>query len=196
MIFKALRFTNKNERGFTFLELLIVLAIGGIIAGAATSTTFQMITGSHRSSNHMTAVRQVQNVGYWISYDAQMAQSIVTADDVLTPEMEVLTMVWTGWEQTCGLNRCVDTYEIRYTYNGASDQIRRYRQITTSEYDDDGQLVNPQPVAQSSDTLIGDHITNINIEYSSDEKLDVDITASVGDAIEERIYEITPRPSI
>jgi len=74
MIFHRLGLINKNQRGVTLMGIIVAVAITGIIAGAATTTIFQVFSGNTRTSNHMTAVKQVQNAGYWISHDAQMAQ--------------------------------------------------------------------------------------------------------------------------
>ena len=92
MIFHRLGLLNKNQRGFTLVEMIIVLAIIGIVIGAATMTIIQVINGSSSTSNHMTAVRQVQNAGYWVSRDVQMAQSVAPA---LDPDGFPLTLTWT-----------------------------------------------------------------------------------------------------
>jgi prepilin-type N-terminal cleavage/methylation domain-containing protein len=92
MIFHRLGLLNKNQRGFTLVEMLIVLAIAGIVTAAATMTIIQVISGSSSSSNHMTAVRQVQNAGFWVSRDAQMAQSVAPAP---YPDGFPLTLTWT-----------------------------------------------------------------------------------------------------
>lgn len=100
MIFHRLRLLNKNQLGFTLLELLIVLAITGIVTSATTMTIFQVLDGNARSNNHMEAIRQVQNAGYWVSRDAKMAQVIDIGNDPGTPELELVTLTWTEWDNT------------------------------------------------------------------------------------------------
>jgi len=87
---------HKNERGFTLVELIIAIAITAIITTGVTMTIFQVFTGNARSSNHMIAVRQVQNAGYWVSHDAQMAQLVVTTGVSGFP----LILTWTDWDGT------------------------------------------------------------------------------------------------
>ena len=63
------------------LEMLLALLIGAIITGGITATIFQVVFGSARTNNHMTAVRQVESAGYWVSHDVQMAQTVVLPRD-------------------------------------------------------------------------------------------------------------------
>jgi prepilin-type N-terminal cleavage/methylation domain-containing protein len=92
MISHRLGLLIRNQRGFSLLEMITVLAILGIIIVAITMTTSMVISGSISPSDHMTAIRQVQNAGYWVSRDAQMAQSVVTAPD---PDGFPITLSWT-----------------------------------------------------------------------------------------------------
>jgi len=183
---------KRNERGFTLIELLVVTAIVALIATGASMSIFQVVKGSERSNNHMIAVRQVQNAGYWISHDAQMTQDINTDDDISTAETEVLTLSWVGWErQDAQNNQCIDSYEERYTCD--SNELWRRQKITTSKYNSSGQFV--ETAESQRLTHSADNITGIVIPPLVGNKLSVTITASVGEASEERTYEITPRPS-
>jgi len=196
MIFHRLGVINKDQKGFGLAELIVALAITGLITGGITMSIFQVFDINTRSNNHMTAVRQVQNAGYWISHDAQMAQSIDTVDDITTPEEEVLTLGWVGWEYECGSkDTCINTYEVRYTYDAASEKLWRLETITIAQYDSHGCLVDPQPAPQNLTTFIADYITPIPTSTMNDNKLIVTITALVGESEEVRTYEITPRPS-
>jgi len=193
---RGVRLFHKNQRGFTIVELMLAIAVAGVITGGITMTIFQVFDGSARTSNHMTAVRQVQNAGYWISHDAQMAQSIEPdpVDDPLTLGTEVLTLAWVGWEYECGGNNtCIDTYEVCYTCDDDSDKLWRYQKITTNKYDADGHLVVTTETENSS--YIAEYITSEPTVTMAGNKLTVTIIASVSDAKEQRTYEIMPRTS-
>lgn len=95
------------------IELLVALAITGLISGGLTMTIFQLFSGNAQSSNQMNVIRQVQNAGYWISRDVQMAQS--TAITGLTGFPIALT--WTDYEAPNAAHQVV------YTLVG--DQIKR-----------------------------------------------------------------------
>jgi len=174
---------------------MLAIVIGSVIVAAAATTIFQVVSVPIRTSNHMTAVKQVQNAGYWISHDTQMAQTNNPdpEDDPLTPGTEVLTLAWIGWERLDKQNnQYIDSYRVRYTYHEEIKELRRLQTITTKEYDKYGQLVD-EYVSENS-TFIANYITAISIPPMVDNKLTVTIVASVGEAEEERTYEIMPRP--
>jgi prepilin-type N-terminal cleavage/methylation domain-containing protein len=111
MMFHRLRSINKDQRGFTILEILIAIAVTGLITSGVTGAIFQIIEGSTRSSNDVAAIREVQKAGYWISQDAQMAQDLEMVGVSGFP----LTLTWIDWEG--------DEYQSVYTL--ASNKIQR-----------------------------------------------------------------------
>ena len=192
MMFHRLGLINKDQRGFTLIEVIVAVAITGLITGGITMTIFQVFAGNARTSNHMTAVRQVQNAGYWISHDAQMAQSVIPGDG----GEAVLTLAWVGWEwkegQGANERQCINSYEVRYTYDGDSNKLWRHQKIVTNKYDG-SELI--ETTVDESSTFIADYITPTPSITMNGNKLSVTIKAEVGEAEEERTYEITPRPS-
>jgi prepilin-type N-terminal cleavage/methylation domain-containing protein len=66
---------HKGQKGLTLLELIIAIAITSLITGGIGTIVYQIYTSSARSSNHMVAVREVQDTGYWVSAYAYMAQN-------------------------------------------------------------------------------------------------------------------------
>ena len=70
-----------TEKGFTLIELLVGIAIAAFVVGAASMTVITMMRLSPQTNNWAIALRQVQNAGYWISRDVQMAQGEITVED-------------------------------------------------------------------------------------------------------------------
>jgi hypothetical protein len=165
---------NKNQRGVALLSLMIALAISGLIMTAATLTTFQVINGGGRTSNHMVALRQVQNAGYWISYDVQMAQSVEPA---AAPDPDGLPLTLTWSEYGSGIE-----HQIVYELVG-DELVRSYS-------------INGGPPTES--TVAEFIASGTNCVYSGG-VLTFTVVSSVGAGSQEitatGIYEIIPRPS-
>jgi len=83
-----------GEKGYTLIELAIAITIMVLVTGAAGAAIFQILRNIERNNDHITAVRQVQNAGYWISRDAQMAETATT--DLMLPDFLILS--WTEWD--------------------------------------------------------------------------------------------------
>jgi len=130
MIVHRLGVINKNQKGFTLVELAVALAITGLITGGITMTIFQVFDVNARTSNHMTAVRQVQNAGYWISRDAQMAQSTVITEVLGFPS----TLTWTEYVAPS------DEHQVVYTLL-ADNKLQREHYTNRA--------INPDPDATS-----------------------------------------------
>ena len=65
-----------GEKGFTFVEILVALAILTVIMGGLGAITIQIFNTNDLSTNRALAIRQVQNAGQWLSRD--MLQATLT----------------------------------------------------------------------------------------------------------------------
>lgn len=177
MMLHRLGLITRNQRGITVIELIIAMALSVIIAGAITATILQVINGSNRTNNHMTAVRQVQNAGYWVSHDAQMAQSVNTT----APDGFPITLSWVGWSGNT-------TYEVVYSSeNMTSGSLKNLQR----SYSVNGTVQETSYVAQYVDPAT----TSAN--FTSGELI-FTVTATVGAGSqagsETRFYKVGPRP--
>jgi len=187
MIFHRLRLINKNQRGFTLIEILVALAITGLITGGITGTIFQVITIEARTSNHMTAVRQVQNAGFWVSRDATMAQTVDLEWQGETPSGSKfpLKLTWTEWDNN-------EKYEVIYTLQnmiGGPKQLQR-QHLT---YDADGYEIGNETTILAQYIIPGVGQTRLDF---TDGKLTLTVTATVERQSETRTYEVIPRPGM
>jgi len=180
----------KKQGGFTLIELIIALALTGIIGTAATMSVHQVILGTALGNNYNTAINQVRDAGYWISRDALMAQS-VAAENLTAPKVLVLDWVGLEWKEESSGNTCLNIYHVEYYHD--DNELERCQKITTHKYSIEGQLV--ETVENENTTLVADHIASISIADPalSSGKLIITVKARCHEAEEERTYEIKPR---
>lgn len=62
---------HRGQGGFTLVELIVALAITAIIGSVISGAIFQIFNVSAANSNHMKAVKQVENALYYIDRDAE-----------------------------------------------------------------------------------------------------------------------------
>lgn len=153
-----------KQSGFTLVELLVAVAILGAIGGALSTAITYIIMGSDRTKDQAVILQQVQNAGYWISRDVQMAVDVtpggggalVTVDQVDGGGAYVVAYVFDGTT-------------LKRQLGGQQTLIAQYIvKVKTSFVDD---------------TEVGDALS----------KYKLTITASRGEAEVERVYEIAKR---
>jgi type II secretory pathway pseudopilin PulG len=175
---------NKGQKGLTILELMTAVGVSSIISVGIMMTLYQVVTGSARTGAQMTAIKQVEHAGFWVSSDAQVAQEI----DDEPAGGEFLVLSWTDWDNA--------EHTVTYTLDEETGELLR----------DDG--VNPTPirVAQFIDAgpedpedPEGPKKTSIDFADTNGDSIGdtviFKVTAVVGNTLPEtREYRIVPRP--
>jgi len=177
-----MRLLHKNQKGFTLIELLIVVAIFAVVAVAANAVIVQIVQ-SNRTSNHMVAVRQVQQAGHRVSQDCVQAQSITPGENGGFP----LTLNWTTWTSLKGR----EVHKVVYNLTPAGELYQLERKetvfVNTTET-----VTGPAPVAQYIEPP-----DSTNCSWNATERvLTLNVTAKVDLQTASRTYEIKPRPSV
>ena len=177
---------KKGEKGFTLVELLIAMLLTGIVATAITGTILYVLNVNFSTANRMSAVRQVRNVGFWISPDVQMARDVVPENNPATPEL--LTLSWTDWATN-------DTHKVIYTLeNMPSGEFKRLQREHKIYIDSE--------LDSTTTTIVAEYIDPDQTSIAPDQPcvfpdcgaFDFTVTATVGGQSETRQYEVEPRP--
>jgi prepilin-type N-terminal cleavage/methylation domain-containing protein len=161
---------RKDQRGFSMMELLMVIALTGIITAAITTAFFQVFDMSTRTANHMIAVTQVQHAGKLVSEDILEAQEI---DIDPSGPGEFLKLGWVS-QNSSTVHNITYTMENGKLWRSESIDGGNATLVRVAEY------IYPDP----PETDCG---WNGSV-------LIFTVTATVGEQSETRVYQIRPRP--
>jgi len=174
-----------DQRGFTLIEMVVVLALIGIIAAGIAMTISQVVAVNSRTSSHMVALRQVQQAGDRISKDALQAGTVVHNTDGDPFYLRLTIPYFDDGEQ--------DQYTVIFRLDG--HRLQR-------EYYDDY-------VDQTSQPDVINTVAQYIVEYDPGKPLEpgtsfrpaaepgayvFTVTARSGLRTETRVYDIKPRP--
>ncbi|MFQ6122708.1 MAG: type II secretion system protein J [Dehalococcoidales bacterium] len=174
---------KQAEKGFTIIELAVAITIIAFVGSAAAVATFQVFKGTERNNDYMITVRQVQNAGYWISRDTQMAQS-VTTDNLTLPDLLVLR--WTEWDDAGD----PIYHSVTYFFEDLSDGIGKLKRSHWSS------------IGANEQTLLAEYIyydpsdpDNTSKASYQSPVLTVQLTSLFEETRETREYRINHRPN-
>ncbi|MFC2035966.1 type II secretion system protein J [Chloroflexota bacterium] len=173
-----------GEKGYSIVELLIAITIMVLAAGAASTAIFQIIRNMERNNDHITVVRQIENAGYWISRDAQMARVITASDNLTLPGF--LSLSWTEWDAIGDPTSHSANYSFEDLADGVGKLKRTYGSANTTEQTLIAQYVYYDPDDANSTS---------NTSYESP-VLTVKLTAVLEGFQETREYKIRRRPDL
>ena len=158
-----------GQRGFTLIEMLMAIGAGAILMAAASYAILQVANTNTRNTLYMTAVRNAQSAGYWVSIDTEKANSVNADNNSATTD--VLQLAWLDTDNL------TETHSSNFTLEGST----LYRTI-------DG-----------AGTMVAEHISNASATYDATaQQMAFVVTSEVSSrnitAKETRTYEISPRP--
>ena len=174
-----------GEKGYALVELLIAITIIALVSGAAGAATFQVLKNTERNNDYMTAVRQVENAGYWISRDAQMALSMNTTANLTLPDF--LSLSWTEWD----VEGDPIYHSANYSFEDLTDGIGKLKRTYGSSAGASEQTLVAQYIYYDPDDV--DATSNTSYENPV---LTVKLTAVFEEFVETREYNIKRRPGL
>ncbi len=96
----------RNQQGFTLLELVVGLAVAGLVMPLIVSSIFQLTRGTEQISARTVATADVANLAPWLHRDLAVAQEIVDPAtlaplvDCTSGTQSSIRVLWTdqtGW---------------------------------------------------------------------------------------------------
>ena len=175
---------KQHERGFITIEILISIIFMSLLALGGGMTAIQVLKGTDQCESYMAASRQVQNAGYWIVRDAQMADS-VTTDNLSSTEFLVLS--WTENDESDNTTQHLVTYFFE-------DILEDHGTLKRNHSSSAG-LNNETLVAQYVYFDSTDPVNTSNVSYINN-VLAVKLVATFGDKSRTEEYRVSCRPDL
>ena len=107
----------RNERGFTFVELIIAMTLTGIIVSVMGSVLFHFLSTPAREADHITAVNELRFALDIIQNDGVQAQSFTSSE---APDYGYFT--WEIYDPDLG---SLVTYTASYSYDDGGGRLIR-----------------------------------------------------------------------
>ncbi len=119
-----------NQKGFPLIEIMAVMAVGGMIMTVALLSIYQVVWGSARTNDQVSALTDVNYAALWVKKDLQMAQYTDLTEGVPQQGSVVLSWIdntgWAGDNATHSANYILSGTELVRTYDGTPRVVGRY----------------------------------------------------------------------
>ena len=153
--------SRRRERGFTLIEILVAMAIGGLLVPVVVSGIFAVTRGTQQINTDLVILQDIDGASTWINRDLSQALTTdVVSEDPLGPvnHMRVDWIDLTGWA-TEGAEAHYAEYTLSGSnllrdYNGTSQIVaRRISSIAFSHVDDFITVVIGSTLRDTTETL-------------------------------------------
>jgi len=135
-----------KQKGFTLVEILVVMGVGSMILMGALLSVQQVLWGTDRSNSQVEALTDINQAALRIKRDLMMTQETDLNDGGTVPQSSV-TLSWTDCTGFGSENQ-TRSHSSSYTLSG-TDLLRNYdgtesivgRQITSLGFTQDGRVI-------------------------------------------------------
>ena len=148
-----------RQKGFTLIEILVVMAVGGMVMMGVVASICQVATGTSRSNSQGIVLTDVNRAAWHITKDLQMAHSTgMTVDEsvVLSPGTTV-RLSWTDYTTYFEDPDAEKNHSSTYSLTDSGELVRTY----------DGTL-----------SIVGRHITSLRFTQQEEWVVNVFITST------------------
>ncbi|HUU65209.1 MAG TPA: prepilin-type N-terminal cleavage/methylation domain-containing protein [Dehalococcoidales bacterium] len=111
-----------KQKGFTLIEILVVMAVGGMIMTVAMLTIYQIVWGTERSNDQVIALTDAHYAAMWLMWDLQMAQNTNLTDGDSVPKSSA-SLSWI--DNTGFVAANASAHSSNYTLSG-TELLRNY----------------------------------------------------------------------
>jgi hypothetical protein len=117
-----------NERGLTTVDLVMAIAVTGLIVTFLGASIYQMFTVSGYGNDRLIAMHELQNAAYWFDFDGQGAKSAATGSELVLTQTDNSTITYS-----------LTGTELRRTAGGG--QMTLARNITSAGFSMDNRVI-------------------------------------------------------
>ena len=117
--------TRRRQRGFTLIEILVAMAIGGLLVPVVVSGIFAVTRGTQQINTNLVILQDIDGASAWINRD--LSQALTTDVVSLDPPVDHMRVDWTdltGWA-----TEGEEPHYAEYTLSG-TDLVRDYDGVT------------------------------------------------------------------
>ncbi len=145
-----------NQKGFTLIEILVVMVVGGMVMAGALLTIYQIAWGSSRSNDQVVALTDLNYATRWIRQDLQMAQYTDLTDGDPVPQSSLalywldMTLFGTDNRSTHSSDYTLSGIELLRTYDDTTSVVGRY--ITSIGFTQNNRIITCNITATSPGT--------------------------------------------
>ena len=132
--------TRSGQRGFTLIEILVAMAIGGLLVPVVVSGIFAVTRGTQQINTSLVILQDIDGASAWINRDLSQAMTTNLNENETLNTMRVDWIDLTGWA-TEGAESHFAEYTVVGTdlmreYDGATQIVaRRISNIAFSRVD-------------------------------------------------------------
>lgn len=135
-----------NQKGFTLIEVLVAMLVGGMLMAGIVTAVFQIVYGAGQIKEESVALSDIDSAAHWLTRDVVLGQSTDLVDGAPLPVSQ-MTLTWNDSTWWAEQEESIAHY-VTYTYSGTALQ-RNYdgvvttvgRHLTNVRFSLDGRLV-------------------------------------------------------